>query len=727
MRLAAISLAAILVSCSHQSTPAGPDAGEPGIDWDHLPTGTSATYQPGTQTPMVQQTIGALGGTLQGPAGSALAGIRVDFPAGALRSDTQFSLGTDSGAFQGLPDGASAGPIIVLTSSGQHYFDQPVSIVWPYPDASVALVLYFLDDQGQLSVIGPAQTDSQAHTATFLTWHASMFGGVGSPANSTDDSFTTSFSTSDGFAFENEDTEYLKGGLCFGMSTWALWYLRTQGPGFVSKFLDPVPTETVGKTLKGQEVIASRAHSSVTRVWTQYQNMIKSGDNGVNIASIRAALRATNKPVLVYLNGPAPAGPHAVVAYAFAGEKIRIYDPNYPQVPQIIACSGRLFVYDGYSDICLVGDGALPWAEPFNTILQDAQAGFHGENEAKIEVTNHKSGDVVTGTTEVELTGTLQSGQIAVAELSIDSGADDPAGDDRVTLTKGDPNWTKTVKLNPGSNTILFFTRGLTSSATDLVYVANSTELNIFTLVAPVLGGISVTATGVRVSGDPSDPDQRDEWSYTFSTDLSFRIFKLTMQEVLNGSFPFDTCDSASCLIVTGQSTPTPDQSTPILPVHVKYSQQTYSKTKNGFELIRKEDGDGTQSWTTVNLMIAVEPKSTKDSRQYRVLVEPGCNNTVCAPANVPMFTSQCLDPDTETWSACEGGLLTIPPLAVLTQTDNDHLDTITPPRVPAADFEDFVMNATASKTWTLAGTQRDTASDPSSTSDVTVSLTLVP
>jgi hypothetical protein len=61
----------------------------------------STYFIPGTEVPVTSpQTIGPLGGIVQAPPGSPLAGVSVEFPAGALPKNSQISLAYNTGYTQ---------------------------------------------------------------------------------------------------------------------------------------------------------------------------------------------------------------------------------------------------------------------------------------------------------------------------------------------------------------------------------------------------------------------------------------------------------------------------------------------------------------------------------------------------------------------------------------------------------------------------------------------------
>jgi hypothetical protein len=636
--LFAFMLALAVSGCS-SDTP-GP------VDWSKIPTGPPARYEAGTETILVEQSIDATGGTLTGPAGSPVADVTVSFPKGALRAATALKLGHDSGTLRDVQYGTWRGPALVISSSGQTYFERPVTITLPNVNPSAPPLLFYIDASGYLQATTPLKVDKAARTASFLTWHASKFGAVEPPPDDKDSYQTGFFPEKDGFAVPNAEKNHFALGRCLGISAFAAWHFTTQGGGLFPKYMTTVPTKVKnGQPMLGQDVIASRAHSSTIRereLWALATNT--GGEDSGNedqLRYIKSAMKNSKSPAMISLDASASGTePHAIAAFAYDLDFIYVYDPNTPGVKGVINFlnSSMLAPYNGYSTFRFFGGGALFTAEPFSLILKDADDGFHTENEVKLEITSHTSGDEVPAR-EVTLKGTAKSGQHEVAFVDVVVGGKEPV---TATVDPQTSEFSADILLGAGKNLIGFVTRGYIKDPKNPVPIPHSMEEeDPFTLKTKNVPGSTITITATTTK---SSPTSRSEATVSYSANLSFQSFDIATA-LKSGQFDFSKCTDVEmgCKIVSAVTMDrwpdflSEDPATP-LPVTVEYHFKRFRIDNEGKEhLSGTGDGQGTLSCNGLYLSIGVEPGSTGGAYRYLASVKPTGG---CAPgAMTPMLT----------------------------------------------------------------------------------------
>ncbi|MBI2382749.1 MAG: hypothetical protein HYV18_01570 [Gammaproteobacteria bacterium] len=457
----------------------------------------AAHFTPGTTTMVVPaDTIGADGAVLIAPEGSALAGVTVEIPPGALSEDREIGLSLDSGTVS-TPEGVP-GPALVLDTDGPATFERPVRITIPYRDEDTIPVPYYVDDAGNLQLAQLTALDLENRTATFDTFHASTFTWIlASIRDALDGSFRTSFAVGeDGFQIANSGSEYNREGECFGISSFSLWYfenMRSREGNLYPRFMNPVGTDSEGQTRVGQHVIATRAFTSIAQQWTTYYNTIVRDElalplNGLlNYVVITNALQTTQSPVLLYLWRSDGQAAHSVLATAYDHGEISIYDVNFPN-------SVRTIAYDSASDSFLPyasgsvsfdrvnysGDGSLYLTEPYENILADAKDNFHSSADATISVSSHHSGQQVSERI-VSLAGTIESSQVLVEQLTVYVGSTAYK-----TTVAEDGAFRIVVSIASGVNHLRFETFGRDFNSqenrADLIEVPNNMRTEDFTL-----------------------------------------------------------------------------------------------------------------------------------------------------------------------------------------------------------------------------------------------------
>ena len=446
----------------------------------------------GNDVIVTSKTIGATGDIIEaGSSGTPIDGVTVQFPAGALSEDTNVSLGYNTGTLT-PNEGIYAGIALVINAGTVSQFSQPITITVPFTDMSKVPVPYYVDADGKLHPMQLIKIDRTAKTFTFQTFHASWYTwifGDTAYAPGPNDIVDTGYSPgNDGFQVVNNGSEYNRGGECFGMTSFSLWYYMAQKSSkgnFYPKYMNVVGTDSSGNSLYGQDIIATRSFISISQQWNTYYSNIVQNEIGLSqedrYAAIRNIILNTGNPVLIYLwhtNGTS--GAHSVLAYAFnhLDGTINIYDPNHPGVSQTITydSSSKSFnAYSGYDGIIYNGDGSLSLTEPYQNILDDADANFQGSGNATINLTSYTNGQTVTER-NITLSGNIESGQVLVTKLKVF------VGSTAFSVNVGsDGSFSLPLSLESGINHLQFVTQGNNASGS-LIDVPNNMTTTDFTL-----------------------------------------------------------------------------------------------------------------------------------------------------------------------------------------------------------------------------------------------------
>ncbi len=399
-----------------------------------------ASFERGTEVIEVTTTVGEAGGSIEGPAGSPIEAVTVTIPPGAFDRDVEVTLGYDTGSLTPIV-GDAGGMAIVLNAPDVPEFEQPVEVTFPYGGNGTDDVMpipYYVDDEGYLHVMTLTNLDRENGTATFQTFHASLFTwildvlGLGDDDDGQPDAYTTGFVPGeDGFQIVNRGSAINRGGECFGMTSFALWYYmhHLSSGNLYPRFM----TEIGDSGLVGQNLIATRTFISIAQQWNTYLPTVSRQQNlteAEQYTVVRNALRNTGNPVLIYLyhDQTAGTGAHSILAYGYEADQepatfvdVHTYDPNHPNTTSNIRYDATDSGWDNYSvydGIIYNGDGSLNLTEPYSYILADAEQDFHSSEDAVITITSHVDGEEVPSRITT-LSGTIESGQVAVTELRV--------------------------------------------------------------------------------------------------------------------------------------------------------------------------------------------------------------------------------------------------------------------------------------------------------------------
>ncbi|MFO7774146.1 MAG: leucine-rich repeat domain-containing protein [Dehalococcoidia bacterium] len=459
-------------------------------------------------TTVMSQTISPMGGTIEaGHSGTPIDGIEVEFPEGALTEDTNISLGYNTGTLT-PNEGIYAGVAFTIDTGNVSQFGQAVIVKAPFENIDGTPVPYYVDSDGRLHPTLLLEVDRATETFTFAIFHASTFTWIVSLLAGSETLSTTlsepvilSYETGyypayDSFQIDNEETEYTEGGECFGMSAFSTWYYMQKKYQYIEgnlypNYMEKIDTDADGNPLYGQDIIATRAHIAISQVWdTVYSGPVGSAltlSDADKWASITSAMENTAGPVLIYLQESIPFffGPHAVAAYAYNNHgHLFIYDPNHEGEEEYIEYDipDRSFHWYGiFDDLALLGDYHSITdepEEPYENILEDADANFHGSGIATIDVTSHSQGQAVDER-NIVLRGKIHSSQVLITELKVYRGFTQ-LGSTKVGYSG---SFSLSVSLESGFNSLYFITKGKDDQG-DPIQVPNSmSELGLLIIV----------------------------------------------------------------------------------------------------------------------------------------------------------------------------------------------------------------------------------------------------
>jgi len=410
-----------------------------GNDWNHGPDVLPAQVSFGTATVVNTMTVDNNGGSIVGSAGTPVEKINVYIPPNAFDIGTQVSLGYDDGTLTPA-EGTQVGPIIVLATDYGQEFQAPLEITVPFtPDPNALPIPFYIDPDGLLHMCDITALDIVNGSLTFNTWHASSFAviqaGLDDPGAP---SYDTKFDPGeDGFQINNNGSTYNKTGECAGMSAFAGWYYtnirkRAGGAPLFGKYM-----KTIGAR-KGQQIITTRAYNSIQRGLDEYIGQLKwqwKLSDAQEWFLLRYALVNTGGPVLVCLKQSdatsSSAAQGCVLAYAYVGDKLFVYDPNHPGVSNTIKfnSSTQLFEpYQGYSQFATCGNGSLAMREAYQEIYGDAEAGFGGSQNAQV-IFEQDNTPITNGQTFqsviLRLNTQVTSGDVLVERLKIKNDLND--------------------------------------------------------------------------------------------------------------------------------------------------------------------------------------------------------------------------------------------------------------------------------------------------------------
>ncbi len=501
-------------------------------------------FKPGANSPLATAPMGSAGGTLVVPAGTnPISGVQVQIPPGALTGNVTVSVAHNSGKI--VPRaGRYAGAVMVLDTGTIHDFTEAVTITVPWPDTSKIPCPYYVDDAGLLHPAQLVSLDAANHRFSFQTFHASWYTWIwesladltGYGTNSTGYS-----PAADGMKIVNRGSVFNRGGECFGMTSFSLWYFMTHKAdgNFYPRFMNVLGQESDGTPITGQNVIATRSFISIAQQWNTYYSNLAWTQQGAltqaaRYAAIVNAIQNTDKPVLIYLaHADRSAGAHSVLAYAYntISGTLSIYDPNQPAKVNSIhySLAAKTFSpYGGYDFITYSGDGSLRLQENYQHIYDDARANFAGSNKAQIDLTSPAAtGSRVAGR-NVTIAGHVHSGQVLVTKLRIFVGSTAYEVDVPISGT-----FSKTVSLEAGMNHLKFRTRGPQADGT-LIDVPNNMDLADYTVQCDAgQSKMLVTLTWDTANTDldlyVTDPTNNTSWyGHKVTTDGGTLDFDIT-------------------------------------------------------------------------------------------------------------------------------------------------------------------------------------------------------
>jgi uncharacterized protein YfaP (DUF2135 family) len=479
-------------------------------------------FEPGEEVIVVaSHVIGSGGGIVEaGQAGTPIDGITVEFPAGAVMTDTNISLGYNTGTLT-PNEGTYGGVNISLTVEDSPVFNFPVKITVPF-DSDAIPVPYYIDEKGNLHPTQLVDIDNEAKTFTFITLHASLFSWIEtSLLPKPGDIVATNFSPSvDGFQIANKGSSYNTTGECFGMAQFSLWYslnAKQSHGNFYNKYMNRLGTFYNGEELVGQDIIATRSHISLILQYDASVPVIEGQlalpEDQRYLTIIRNIL-ANRGPVLLWLGGEYEESSdkflasHSVMAYGFKNipdgtSELSIYDPNHPADGNrtIKFKNGKFVPYSNnsnktYNVVLYHGDGTLRVTEPYQNILDDAEANFHNSAEAVINISSHSSGQQVASRSTT-LEGVIESGEVLVTYLAVYVGSNRFA-----TNVREDGSFSVPITLESGENHLRFVVRGTRADGL-LQFLSSNMDRQDFVLNCPAEKSVIL----VTLTWDTNDSD----------------------------------------------------------------------------------------------------------------------------------------------------------------------------------------------------------------------------
>ena len=268
----------------------------------------AVSFVAGVSTMLTSQAVGASGGAVSiASTGTSLDGVTISFPTGALPANTMVQVSMTRGTLAPT-DGMYPGAAMTLSVPNGMSFSQPVSITVPYTGgANFVPVPFYTDSGGALRPLQVVSIDRAAATFTFHTFRGALFTWVYALLSPAHDVAASGYlPQNDGFQVVNYGSTFNREGECFGMTSFSLWFwLNEHALGnFYPKYYGLVGSDSNGAFIRGQNVIATRAFTSVTQKWTSYiptvaaQQGLSQADR---YAAISNVIANTEAPVLIYL------------------------------------------------------------------------------------------------------------------------------------------------------------------------------------------------------------------------------------------------------------------------------------------------------------------------------------------------------------------------------------------------------------------------------------------
>lgn len=436
-----------------------------------------------------------------------MAGIVVNVPEGTFESNTTVKLSKRLGSLN-PNDGLFSRKMFSVETNASTYFRNPIKITIPFDNSKGFPVPYSINASGNIEPCQIVDINNTASTLSFESYKTAIFTWIYANINSSASSLTDYRAKKDGFRITNQGTPPLStGGECLGMSTYSIWHFVNKGTGLYNKYTQPLTSCSAGNTI-GQDIIATRAHLSVSRQIGRYWTIIDQIRNQYNdiqrVSLLKNILRNTKVPTAFILSAYPGGGlgsyHHAVVAYDVSNSnQISIYDSNYPNQERKIHfdnATKRFVPYDTFTTISPLGYGSFSYTEPFEDIWKDAEDSFTSP-DATITISSHTSGQNVSDR-HIVLKGKIESGQALSETLEVYIGGN--AFTARVDKTTG--QFSVNVTLDPGENTLNFIVKAY-DVHNQLVTISNNMQCSQFKLNAPDDGAIML----VTLTWDKGDTD----------------------------------------------------------------------------------------------------------------------------------------------------------------------------------------------------------------------------
>lgn len=499
----------------------GGDSPSPGPAPGPEPSPEGARYTPGEEKILVEKKIGALGGVIEINApGTPVDGVKIDFPAGALPDSYDVGVGYDTGtvAFKSNPALADV-PILVMNMAYKGEFANPVKITVPMRDKEATPVPYYIDGDGKLQAMSLTGIDRAKGECSFVTFHASKFTV---PELKLADipiaKFNMAYQPSeDGFQITNVGSTYNSDGECFGMSAFSMWYSwgrkSTGRDRLYGRFMEKVGEDREGNDILGQDVVATRSHTSVSKLWQTHYSDVASQQIGDctsedRFVAIAAAMIDSVCPIVMYIDDAGKsAAAHAILAYGYSftsddkkSANIHFYDPNHPGDDHLFVNyrtdTKEFGSYEDFTRFAYLGQGDLKWSERFESILAGAMLKFNGSGLAKITLddSSPKSGEEAAGR-NIVISGKIDSVEVLAdkMKMSVRSVYEDEKGDwkygdfqDFEGRVDGDSGkFAVPVSLNSGVNQIVFTPSGTLDEGRVTLISHDWTEEYLVTLSEP--------------------------------------------------------------------------------------------------------------------------------------------------------------------------------------------------------------------------------------------------
>jgi hypothetical protein len=441
-----------------------------GADWQGGPDALPAEVNLGNDVPLATQTFSPGGGFISGPSATPLEGYTLIVPAGAFDTDTEVTLGYNDGTIIPVA-GELVGPIIELSTDYGQEFEDMLKITVPHdggPD-DIAIPFYVTPD-GRLEYCEIVSHGTGF--VTFGTYHASDFAVILARAlDPLADFYDTKFDPKKhGFQIRNLASPNFANE-SFGMVAFAQYHFQGASGNLYPQYMDKFPDTDVTR----QQVLATRAHTSVSRVWQNYIAEAKWQTQTLTDAQEWLLLQYTmvnsRRPIIIVM-GNASAPDHAVLAYAFVGDEMFIYDPYWPGEHRSIRFTGTRLDYQGATDFATIGHGmigtgtfgALEPRENFSRILAEVK---QAPSPDAFVSSAHFGGTVLDYHTSLSLL--VASGSVNIEEVVL-------TNDGRRYLAKVKPGGLfefPSVYIRNGANYFYVQTRGF-SAQNKLIDVPNN-------------------------------------------------------------------------------------------------------------------------------------------------------------------------------------------------------------------------------------------------------------